>query len=112
MTIVITPKNQVICTRMSVKPYCFIYIAIFEKATVEFSKSEIKIHRTGKESEIIPMTGPNHYFREIACFAKNVIEDAPFDICSVESTLNSIKIAMAEERSARRNGKRISLKKS
>ena len=88
------------------------HIAIFEKATVEFSKPEIKIHRTGKESEIIPMTGPNNYFREIACFAKNVIEDAPFDICSVESTLNSIKIAMAEERSARRNGKRISLKKS
>ena len=86
------------------------HIGIFEKATVEFSKTEIKIHRTGKGSEIIPVTGPNHYFREIAYFAECILENRSFDICSVESTRNSIKIAMAEERSARSGGKKIRLK--
>ena len=88
------------------------HIGIFEKATVEFSKPEIKIHRTGKETEIIPITGPNHYFREIAYFAQCVAENTPFDLCTVESTLDSIKIAMAEERSARSGGKKIRLKKN
>ena len=88
------------------------HIGIFEKATVEFTKPEIKIHRTGKGTEILPMSGPNHYFREIAYFSECILKDKPFDVCSVESTRDSIRIAMAEERSARNGGKKIPLKKS
>lgn len=86
------------------------HIAVFEKATVEFSKTEIKEYVPGKAVKITPVPGPNHYAREIAYFAACVLAGKPFDLCPVESTRESIRIALAEERSARQKGKKISLR--
>lgn len=85
------------------------HIAVFEKATVEFSKTEIKIYVPGREMELFPVPGPNHYAREIAYFAECILAGKPFDLALPESTRESIRIALAEERSARKNGKKVSL---
>ena len=78
-------------------------IAVFQKATVEISGNDlIKIYRVDQKNpeEIKFEKDNNPYFNEIAYFAQCILKDQEPEQCLPESTRNSIRIALAEERSA------------
>jgi predicted dehydrogenase len=82
--------------------FCSI-IAVFQKATVEASGFNLlKIYPVGgKPEEIKFEKNSNPYFNEIAYFAECILKDRDPEQCLPQSTRNSIRIAAAEERSAR-----------
>ena len=82
--------------------YCSI-IAVFQKATVEACGFNLlKIYPVGgKPEEIKFEKNSNPYFNEIAYFAECILKDRNPEQCLPQSTRNSIRIAAAEERSAR-----------
>ena len=78
-------------------------IAVFQKATVEISGNDlIKIYRVDQKNpeEIKFEKDNNPYFNEIAYFTQCILKDQEPEQCLPESTRNSIRIALAEERSA------------
>ena len=82
--------------------FCSI-IAVFQKASVEASGFNLlKIYPVGgKPEEIKFEKNSNPYFNEIAYFAECILKDRDPEQCLPQSTRNSIRIAAAEERSAR-----------
>jgi len=77
--------------------------AVFRHATVEtVGFKQLKIYPTGKEVEELNFERKNNpYFNEIEYFAHCVVTDREPEQCLPQSTRNSIRIAAAEERSAR-----------
>ena len=59
--------------------------------------------------ELVKPEGENGYWTEIDYFARCVQENLEPEICSPESTRDSIRIALAEEQSALNGGRRIEL---
>ena len=85
-------------------------VMVFEKATLELDGRKVKISRTDKPLEVLDLSSEkNGYWSEIAYFAECVLKNKKPEQCSPESTRESIRIALAEERSALRKRK-ISLK--
>ena len=78
-------------------------IAVFQKATVEcVGYKQLKIFRPDAEVEEINFDkNLDPYFNEIAYFAECILKNREPEQCSPQSTRNSIRIAAAEERSAR-----------
>ena len=78
-------------------------VAVFRHATVEVAGfSKLKICPTGKEAEELDFTKKNSpYFNEIEYFAHCIQTGREPEQCLPQSTRNSIRIAAAEERSAR-----------
>ena len=81
----------------------------FEKATVEVDGSGVKIAYPESPFELVKPEGENGYWTEIDYFARCVQENLEPEICSPESTRDSIRIALAEEQSALNGGRRIEL---
>lgn len=91
--------------------FCSI-IGVFQKATVEVKGlNEIDIFKLDKaEPEVIKFEkNSNPYFNEIAYFAECIVKNREPEQCLPTSTRDSIRIAAAEERSAR-SRRKISLK--
>ena len=80
--------------------------AVFRHATVEAAGfNKLKIYPTGKEVEELDFAKKNNpYFNEIEYFVHCIQTGREPEQCLPQSTRNSIRIAAAEERSAR--GKR------
>ncbi len=79
-------------------------IAVFQKATVEAKGfTELKIYQVdqAKPEELKFEKNGNPYFNEIAYFAECVLKNREPEQCMPQSTRDSIRIAAAEERSAR-----------
>ena len=86
-------------------------VAVFEKAPADFCPEGIRICPVdGKEKILKVPSDPNPYFNEIAYFTECIAKKKPVKICPPESTLLSILIAEAEEKSAR-TGKMVAVKK-
>ncbi len=84
-------------------------VAVFEKATLELDGNKLLLSRVDQPLETIELPeSDNGYFAEIAYFASCILEDKPVEICSPESTRDSIRIAEAEQKSACK-GKKIKL---
>lgn len=84
-------------------------VMVFEKATLELEGTRVKISRTDKPLEVLDCSGKNGYWSEIAYFVDCILKNRKPEQCLPESTRESIRIALAEERSALR-GRKISLK--
>ena len=85
-------------------------VMVFEKATMEIEGHTVKISRTDKPLEVLDFSSEKSgYWSEIAYFAECVLKNKKPEQCSPESTRESIRIALAEERSALRKRK-ISLR--
>lgn len=89
--------------------WSFSTTAVFEKATVEVDGSGVKIAYPESPFELVKPEGENGYWTEIDYFARCVQENLEPEICSPESTRDSIRIALAEEQSALSGGRRIEL---
>ena len=78
-------------------------VAVFRKATVEVSKyDKLTVFRVDQEpEEILFDKNTNPYFNEIAYFAECILKNRDPERCLPRSTRDSIRIAGAEERSAR-----------
>ena len=78
-------------------------VAVFKKATVEVTKyDKLSVFRVDQEGEeILFDKNTNPYFNEIAYFADCVLKNRDPEKCMPQSTRDSIRIAAAEERSAR-----------
>lgn len=75
-------------------------VAVFEKATLELDGAKVNISRTDKPLEVLDLSGKNGYWSEIAYFAECIQKNKKPEQCSPESTRESIRIALAEEKSA------------
>ena len=83
---------------------CFSSVtAVFQKATVEaIGFNQLMICREGEETEEIRYDrNSNPYFNEIRYFAECILKNREPEQCLPRSTRDSIRIAAAEERSAR-----------
>lgn len=92
--------------------WCCSIIAVFQKATVEAKGfAELNVYYPGqKEPEVIKFEkNSNPYFNEIGYFAECILKNREPEQCLPVSTRDSIRIAAAEERSAR-SRRKISLK--
>ncbi len=78
-------------------------VAVFRQATVELTGFDrMTIYRPGQEAEEIRFEkNADPYFNEIAYFADCIVKGREPERCLPQSTRNSIRIAAAEERSAR-----------
>ena len=83
---------------------------VFEKATMEIAAPKVIVHMEDKKDKEIDCTGTNGYFNEIAYFSECILKNRRPVTASVESTRDSIRIVLAEEKSARTNRK-VFLKK-
>ena len=84
--------------------------AMFEKATMEIHGVKVLVAKEGKKTEEIDCTGTNGYAGEIAYFCKCILSKKRPSVCYIESKRESIRIALAEEKSAF-SGRKVSLKK-
>ncbi len=78
-------------------------IAVFRKATLEIiNDTQVNIYRTDRKTEEVRFDkDTNPYFNEIAYFADCIRKKTEPEQCMPKSTRDSIRIAAAEERSAR-----------
>ncbi len=97
-------------TSWSHGPFAMSFIAVFEKATLEAKgdMSELSIYRLDKDIETVKLGTEGGHAREIAYFAKCLKAGKPVERCEPESTRETIRLALAEERSAK-TGKKVRL---
>lgn len=83
--------------------------AVYEKATIRLEGDSLSIFRPGrKEPKVLDFSAEkNGYWQEIAYFAHCVLKDRPVDECLPESTLDSLRIFQAEEKSANSQGEPV-----
>ena len=84
-------------------------VAVFEKATLEIAAPKVIVHVDGRKNREIDCSGTNGYFNEIAYFCECILKNRRPSVASMESTRESIRIVLAEEKSAL-TGRRVSLK--
>ena len=77
--------------------------AVFQQATAELTDFDrMTVCRPGQEDEAIRFErNSDPYFNEIAYFAECIVKNRVPEQCMVQSTRDSLRIAAAEERSAR-----------
>lgn len=87
------------------------FTAVFEDATLQVTGEVTKmtIFRLDQEPEVVSLCEEGGHFREIAYFAKCVRQNRVPQLCDPVSTRETIRIALAEERSARNGGRRVAL---
>ena len=78
----------------------FTTVAVFEKATLEIAMPKVIVHAEDRENREIDCSGPNGYFNEIAYFAECIRKKKRPETATMESTRDSIRIVLAEEKSA------------
>lgn len=83
--------------------------AIFENATVETDGDKVTIYQMDKQLKTITPKNNNMYFNEIAYFAKCVKTNTRPQIASIESTRETIRIILAETKSALSASKTIKI---
>ena len=84
-------------------------VAVFEKATLEIVAPKVIVHAEGRKDREIDCSGTNGYFNEIAYFCECILKNKRPSVASMESTRESIRIVLAEEKSAL-SGRKVSLK--
>lgn len=80
-------------------------VAVFEKATLAVDLAEVRIGRLDQPDEVLDFKGDNGYANEIDYFTGCILAGVRPEKCLPESTRESIRLALLEERSARRRCK-------
>jgi len=89
--------------------FCMAFAAIFEKATLEMGYRDNDLLRPGQAPEKIQLPGVSAYEQEIGYLIDCIKAGATPDRCLPASTRETMRIAMAEERSALAGGRRVKL---
>lgn len=76
-------------------------VAVFEKATVEITGGNtLSVYQADKPVRELSVKGRNGYWNEIRYFAECIRKERKPEIASVESTRESIRLVLCEEKSA------------
>jgi len=79
----------------------------FEKGNLVFEKGKLTVNPNDGRG-FVPELDPNQgYYHEIKYFANAIINDTPIETATPESTMDTIRIAEAELKSADRNGELV-----
>jgi predicted dehydrogenase len=76
------------------------YRVNFEKGNLIYEKGTLKVNPNNDKSFIPELSKDNGYYREIKTFCNAIIENSTKNLICPESTMNTIKIAEAEQKSA------------
>ena len=87
------------------------FAAFFEQATLEmgYRDGDLRLLRPGREAETVASPPASAYEREIDYFVGCVQSGRPPERCLPSSTRETMRMALAEERSARAGGTRVKL---
>lgn len=77
----------------------------FEKGNLIYENGMLKDNPNGDKGFVPEISKDSAYYREIKHFAKCVIGDKPIEIATGETSMETIKIAEAEEKSADNGGR-------
>ena len=82
-----------------------LYRINFEKGAIIFEKGKTSVYPEGGEPDVIKFDGRNAYYDELVLFTKLLKGEVDFDHMKLlESHRDSIRLAIAEEKSAKNNG--------
>ncbi|MDR1599557.1 MAG: Gfo/Idh/MocA family oxidoreductase [Oscillospiraceae bacterium] len=76
----------------------------FERGAAVFENNALTIYPNGEKSYIPDMPADNGYYRELRYFLDRIIDGQPIETAPLESTRDTIRLAVAERESARRDG--------
>ncbi len=97
-------------TSWSLGAFSMSFEAIFENASVEMKRAdELIIDRLDQQPEVVKLSPEGGHRREISYFASCILNGEPVDRCTPWSARETIRIALAEERSARNGGRRVAV---
>ncbi|HBT51002.1 MAG TPA: gfo/Idh/MocA family oxidoreductase [Petrotoga sp.] len=82
----------------------------FEQGNIVYEKGELLVTPNEGKPYVPNIQKENAYYREIKYFANAVINDNDIEICPPTSSIEAIKIALAEMQSADNKGEKINLK--
>ena len=81
----------------------------FEKGTLIYEGGKLTVYPHGEKSFVPELEKGSGYYREIKHFTQALINDTPIETADVYSTMETIRIANAEEESADKQGELIEL---
>ncbi|CEP77884.1 MAG: Gfo/Idh/MocA family oxidoreductase [Defluviitoga tunisiensis] len=90
-------------------PFEMRYRINFEKGNLIFEKGQLKVTPNEGKPFIPELSNENAYYKEIKYFANAVLNDLPIEVCPPSSSMETIKIALAEMESADNKGKTVNL---
>lgn len=76
----------------------------FQGGNLLYEKGNLKVNPDGKEGFVPELPPDNGYYREVKYFIKSIMEDTPIQTAPTCSTMDTIKIAEAEQASADSKG--------
>ncbi|HZJ57675.1 MAG TPA: Gfo/Idh/MocA family oxidoreductase [Clostridia bacterium] len=79
----------------------------FEKGALIFEKGKLTVYPHGEKSFVPEMEEGSGYYREIRYFIDALINDTPIETADPYSTMETIRIANAEEESADKQGELV-----
>ena len=85
------------------------YRVNFEKGVAVLNNEGLTLYPESGAAYRPELDPDDGYYREILYFAKCLRENAPVTVCSPQSTMETIRIALAEAESARRGGEKVAL---
>lgn len=81
----------------------------FERGTLIYDNGKLTVYPHGEKSFVPEMPEGSGYYREIEYFTQAIINDTPIEVADVYSTMETIRIAKAEEESADKHGEVVEL---
>ncbi|HOB16250.1 MAG TPA: Gfo/Idh/MocA family oxidoreductase [Defluviitoga sp.] len=91
-------------------PFEMRYRINFEEGNIIYERRELKVTPNVGKPFVPEISNENAYYREIKYFANAVLNDLPIEVCPPKSSMETIRIALAEMKSADNNGKIVNLK--
>lgn len=90
-------------------PFDMRFRVSFQRGALLLENGILKVfdHQAGEQTP--PLSEEQGYIREVRYFVDCILNDKPTKACTTKSTLNTIRIALAERQSAARGGKRVKL---
>ncbi|HZJ83699.1 MAG TPA: Gfo/Idh/MocA family oxidoreductase [Clostridia bacterium] len=89
--------------------FAMTYRVNFEKGALIYEEGKLTAYPHGEKSFVPEMEEGSGYYREIKYFIQAVINDTPIEVADVYSTMETIRIANAEEESADKQGELVEL---
>lgn len=81
----------------------------FEKGTLIYEGGKLTVYPHDGKAFVPEVGNESGYYREIKYFTQAIINDTPIEVADVYSTMETIRIANAEQRSADNQGELIEL---
>lgn len=89
--------------------FAMTYRVNFEKGTLIYEGGKLTVYPVDDKSFTPELEEGSGYYREIKYFTQAIINDTPIEVAAPESTMETIKIANAEQESGEKQGQLVEL---